>query len=69
MKLKEGEKLEKYKDLTSELKKLWSMKEIVIPIVVRILGIISKNKGQNLDEMDIRERIKTIKIKALPNLA
>ena len=32
--------LEKYLDFAKELKKLWNMKEMVIPIIVGALGII-----------------------------
>ena len=46
------------------LKKLRNMKVMVIPIVVGVLGTISKNLGKKI-EMKIRERIETIETTAL----
>ena len=41
------------------------MKVTVIPIVVGALETISKIMGKNLDELGIRQRIKTIQTTAL----
>ena len=38
IKLKECEKRDKYLDLPRELKKLWNMKETIIPILIGIFG-------------------------------
>ena len=38
MKVKESEKKDKYLDLAQEMKKLWNMKVMVIPIVTGVLG-------------------------------
>ena len=43
VKLKENEKMDKYLDLTRELKKLWNMRVKVIPVVVGALGTVLKN--------------------------
>ena len=40
--LKESEKKDKYIDLASELKKLWNMKVTIVPIVIGVLGTITK---------------------------
>ena len=40
VKLKESEKRDKYLDFARELKKLWNMKDIVIPIVIGALGTV-----------------------------
>ena len=40
MKIKENENGGKYLDLARELKKLWNMRVMVIPIVIGMLGII-----------------------------
>ena len=45
------------------MKKLWNMK--VIPIVVGILETIPKGLEKGLEELEIRERIKTIEITEL----
>ena len=42
IKLKECEKKDKYLDLARELKKLWSMKVTIIPIVIGAFGTVTK---------------------------
>ena len=42
IKLKECEKKDKYLDLARELKKLWNMKVIIIPIVIGAFGTVTK---------------------------
>ena len=42
VKLKKSEKKDKYLDLARELKKLWNMKVILMPIVIGALGIVTK---------------------------
>ena len=42
VKLKESKKRDKYPDLARELKKLWNMKVMVIPIVIGALGTVTK---------------------------
>ena len=59
--MKENEKIGKYLDLARELKKLWNMKVIVIPIVVGALGTVPKK----LENLEIRGRIETIQNTAL----
>ena len=43
VKLKEGEKKDKYLDLSRELKKLWNMKVTVIPVVIGALDMVTKD--------------------------
>ena len=42
VKLKENEKSDKYLELARKQKKLWNMKEIVIPVVIGTLGTATK---------------------------
>ena len=42
VKLNENKKKNKYLNLTRELKKLWNIKETVMPIVVGALGRVTK---------------------------
>ena len=49
VKIKESKNIEKYLDLPIELKKLWNMKVTAIPIVVGILGMVSKNLEKRLE--------------------
>ena len=46
VKLKEGEKRDKYLDMVRKLKMLRNMKVTVIPIVVGALGMIPKGTGR-----------------------
>ena len=40
--LNESEKKDKYLDLVRELKKLWNMKVMIVPLVIGALGTITK---------------------------
>ena len=46
VKLNESEKRYKYLDFARELKKLWNMKVIVIPIVIGALDTVTKGMVQ-----------------------
>ena len=41
--LKESEKKDKYLDLSRELKKLWNVKVTIVPIVIGVLGTVTKD--------------------------
>ena len=47
IKLKEYEKKDKYLDLVRELKKLWNMQVIIIPIVIGAFGTVTKGLLRN----------------------
>ena len=64
VKLKESEKKDKYLDLARELKKLWNMKVTFIPIVIGVLGIVTKVLIKGLEDLEIRGRVKTIQTTA-----
>ena len=69
LKLKESEKWDKYIDLAGELKKLWNMQVTVIPIVIGMLGTVTKESVMKLADLEIRGRVETIKTTALLRLA
>ena len=57
--MKENKTIDKYLDLTRELKKLWNMKVTVIPVVVGVLGIISKGFRKKTGEIgDLKKESK-----------
>ena len=43
-----------------KLKKLWSMKVTVIPIIIGALGTVTKAIVQELEDLEIRGRVETI---------
>ena len=64
-KLKEYEKLDKYLDL----KMIWNMKVVVIPIIAGALGTIIKGLEKRLKKLEMRGRFKIIQLTALLNSA
>ena len=67
VKLKESEKKDKYHDLARELKKnkLWNMEATIIPIVIGAFDTVTKGLLKWLEDLEIREQVKTIKTTAL----
>ena len=50
IKLKEYEKKDKYLNFARELKKLWNMKVIIIPIVIGAFGTVTKGLQKGLED-------------------
>ena len=63
--LKESEKKDKYLDLARELKKLWNMRVMIVPIVNGALGAITKGLSKGLEDSEVGGRVETIQITAL----
>ena len=53
VKLKESKKRDKYVDFSREVKKFWTMKVTVIPIVIGALGTVTKGLIQGPDNLEI----------------
>ena len=53
IKLKEGEKKDKYLDLARELKKLWNMQVTIVPIVIETFGTVTKGLLKGLEDLKI----------------
>ena len=58
--IKENEKRDKYLDFARELKKLWNMKAMVIPIVIGAFGTVPRCLLRGLEELEIEGRAETI---------
>ena len=65
VKLKECEKSDKYLELARELKKLWNMKVMIIPIVFGALCTVTKGYVQGLEDLEITGRVETVQTTAL----
>ena len=48
VKLKESKKRDKYQDLARELGKIWNSQLMIIPIVIGVLGTVSKDLVKGL---------------------
>ena len=64
IKLKECEKKDKYLDLDRRLKKLWTMKVTIIPIVIGAFGTVTKGVLKVLDNLEVGGRVETIRTTA-----
>ena len=49
--LKELQKLSKYKDLETEVTKMWKLKTKTIPVVISALGMIKKGTQNFMDQI------------------
>ena len=63
--LKESKKKDKYLDLAREWKKLWNMKVTIVPIVIDVLGTITKGLLKGLEDLEVGGRVETIQTTAL----
>ena len=60
VRIKESEKKDKYQDLARELKILWSIKVMLISIVIDALGTISKGLQKGLVDLEIKGQMEII---------
>ena len=67
--LKESEKKDKYLDLARELKKLWNIKVMIVPIVIGALGTITKGLLKGLEDLEVGGWIETIQTTPLIRMA
>ena len=65
IKLKDCEKKDKYLDLSKELKKMWKMRVTIVPIIIGALGTVTKGLLKALVDLEVGERVETIKTTAL----
>ena len=57
---KEVEKISKYKGLEIEISKMWSMKTIVIPVVIGALGLIRKGINRYVEQIPGNSRVQEL---------
>ena len=69
VKLKVCEKRDKYLDLARELKKLWNMNLMIIPIVIGALGTVTKELVQGLEDLEVTGWVETIQTTTLLRFA
>ena len=65
VKLKEGEKKDKYLDLGRKLKKPWNIKVTIISIVIGALGTVTEVLVNGLEDLEITGLVDIIKTTAL----
>ena len=63
--VKEKEKLDHYRDLAKEVRKMFHVKTKVVPIVVGALGVFSKNLDGYLKELDMPYVRRTLQVSAI----
>ena len=51
-------------DLVREFKKLWNMKETIVPIVIGAFGTITKGLLKSLKDLEVDGRVGTIQMTA-----
>jgi hypothetical protein len=61
---KEAEKILKYKDLTTEIQRMWNVKTRVIPVIIGATGTVSKSFRKYVSNIpgnhEVRELQKTV---------
>ena len=65
IKLKENEKMDKYPDLASKLKRLWNVEVTFIPIVIVALGIVSEGLLKRMEDLEVGGWVDTIQTTTL----
>ena len=61
LKIKENEKIDEYLNFAIEVRKLRNIEVTAIPIVVDELEMVAKAEEKEMEEVEISERIETIK--------
>jgi hypothetical protein len=62
---KEVEKILKYKDLTTEIQRMWNVKTNVIPVIIGATGTISKSFRKYLSNVPGKHEIKELQKTAI----
>ena len=62
---KEAEKILKYKDLTTEIQRMWSVKTKVIPVITGATGTISKSFRKYVSNIPGKYEVKELQKTAI----
>jgi hypothetical protein len=57
---KEAEKILKYKDLTTEIQRMWNVKTKVIPVIIGVTGTISKSFSKYVSNIPENHEVKEL---------
>jgi len=63
--LKEAEKILKYKDLTTEIQRMWNVKTKVIPVIIGATGTISKSFRKYVSNIPGKHEVKLLQKTAI----
>ena len=62
---KEAEKILKYKDLTTEIQRMWNVKTKVIPVIIEATGTISKSFRKYMSNIPGKHEVKELQLTAI----
>ena len=54
---KEAEKILKYKDLTTDIRRMWNVKTKVIPVIIGATGTISKSFIKYVSNLPVKHEV------------
>ena len=60
-----AKKRDKYLDLARKLKKPWNLKVTIIPIVISVLGTVTKRLVEEQENLKITRQVETVQTTAL----
>ena len=66
---KEAEKILKYKDLTTEIQRMWNVKTKVIPVIIGVTGTISKSFRKYVSDIPGNHEVKELQKTAILSTA
>ena len=62
---KEAEKILKYKDLTTEIQRMWNVKTKAIPVIIGVTGTISKSFTKYMSNIPGKHEVKELQKTAI----
>ena len=57
---KEAEKILKYKDLTTEIQRMWNVKPKAIPVIIGVTGTVSKSFRKYVSNIPGKHEVKEL---------